>query len=92
MVMWVAFGGNRGSVGWQEVLIAPNPGHLDSAEAVVQTPKGRIMSRWSIDNGLFRLETEIPKGVDAVAILPSGETKPLHSGTQTLEEEIVQTQ
>ncbi|MBI3849705.1 MAG: alpha-L-rhamnosidase N-terminal domain-containing protein [Verrucomicrobia bacterium] len=75
-----------GSVGWQKILIAPNPGALANAEATLQTPRGRVVSRWRKDGATFRLETEIPKGVNAMAILPSGETKPLRSGRQTLKE------
>jgi len=44
------------------------------------------VSRWRKDGDTFRLETEIPEGVSATAILPSGETKALRSGRQTLKE------
>jgi hypothetical protein len=80
-----------GSVGWQKILIAPNPGPLNSAEASLLTPRGKVASRWRNDGSTFRLETEIPKGVEAVAILPSGAQKPLHSGKQTLKEPAVRT-
>jgi hypothetical protein len=73
-----------GSVGWEKILIAPNPGALTKAEATLETPRGCVVSRWRKDGDRFRLETEIPKGVEAVAILPSGETKPLRAGKQTL--------
>ncbi len=72
-----------GSVGWQKILIAPNPGPLANAEATLQTPQGRVVSRWRADGKIFRLETEIPKGVQALAILPSGAQKPLSSGKRT---------
>ena len=75
-----------GSVGWRKILIAPNPGPLASAEATLQTPHGRVVSRWRKDGSTFRLETEIPKDVSAMAILPSGATQRLHSGRQTLKE------
>ena len=78
-----------GSVGWQKILIAPNPGVLANAEATLQTPQGRVVSRWYSDGETFRLETEIPKGVQATAILPSGVQKPLRSGKQTLKERAV---
>jgi hypothetical protein len=73
-----------GSVGWQKVLISPNPGPLKSAEASLRTPRGKVASRWRNDGSTFRLETEIPTGVEAIAILPSGARKSLHSGKQTL--------
>ena len=75
-----------GRVGWQNILIAPNPGSLASAEATLETPTGRVASRWRNDGSTFRLETEIPQGVQAVAILPSGDQKPLRPGKHTLKE------
>jgi hypothetical protein len=80
-----------GGIGWQKILIAPNPGALANAEATLQTPAGRVVSRWHTDGKTFRLETEIPNGVEATAILPSGTSKPLHSGKQTLVEPAVET-
>jgi hypothetical protein len=74
------------SVGWRKIIIAPNPGTLTSAEATLETPMGRVVSRWRNDGATFRLETEIPPGVQAVAILPSGDQQPLHAGKHTLKE------
>lgn len=75
-----------GSAGWKEVLIAPNPGPLTHAQARLVTPAGTIESRWRIEGGMFRLETEIPARVSATAILPSGKSHPLRSGVQSIEE------
>jgi len=75
-----------GSVGWQSILIAPNPGPLARAEATVQTPRGRVSSRWRRDGGTFRLEADVPRGVAATAILPSGARQPLRPGRQVLAE------
>jgi hypothetical protein len=74
------------SVGWQEILIAPNPGSLTSAETAVQTPRGRVVSRWREDGATFHLEVEVPKGVKATAILPSGARRTLRSGKHALQE------
>ncbi len=74
------------SIGWRQVLIAPNPGPLTSAEAAVDTPRGRVVSQWRQDDATFRLEAEVPKGVKATAILPSGARQKLRSGQQTLQE------
>jgi hypothetical protein len=78
-----------GGIGWKKIIIEPNPGALTHAECTVETPAGRVVSRWRVDGKQFRLETEIPKGVEAVAILPSGSKKPLHSGKQTLTEALL---
>lgn len=75
-----------GTVGWKHVLIAPNPGPLTQAESRLKTPAGTILCRWKVQKGKFSLETEIPKGVTAIALLPSGHTQPLHSGFQKITE------
>jgi alpha-L-rhamnosidase len=75
-----------GSVGWKQVVVGPNPGPLTYAEARLTTPGGHILSRWRIQDGTFRLEVEIPVGVSATAILPSGSTKPLRPGLQEITE------
>jgi hypothetical protein len=77
-----------GTVGWRNILIAPNPGPLTSAEAAIEVPTGRVVSRWTKTGAGFRLETEIPQGVDAVAILPSGKQLPLRSGREIHEESV----
>jgi len=75
-----------GSVGWKQVLIAPNPGPLEHAEATLATPAGRIAVGWRVQDGELRLEAEIPEGVNATAILPSGASKPLGAGLQKITE------
>jgi len=74
------------SVGWREILIAPCPGSLTSAQVSVVTPAGRVASHWRKDGTTFRLETVIPQDVKATAILPSGARKKLRGGKQTLQE------
>ena len=75
-----------GSVGWKQVVIAPTPGSLTWAEAGLTTPAGHILSRWRIQGATFHLEVEIPAGVGATAILPSGRAKPLRPGLQEIVE------
>jgi hypothetical protein len=74
------------SIAWRELLVAPNPGLLTNAETAVLTPRGRVVSRWRKEGPNFDLEVEVPKGVKATAILPSGARKTLKSGKQTLQE------
>jgi hypothetical protein len=73
-----------GSVGWSKVIVAPNPGHLANVDATVLTPHGQVVSRWKTDGKTFRLEAEVPKGVEAIAIMPSGAQKPLPAGKRTV--------
>jgi hypothetical protein len=75
-----------GTVGWKQVLIAPNPGPLSRAASKLDTPRGRIASRWQVRDGEFQLEVDIPKAVTATAVLPSGDTKSLRSGLQRITE------
>lgn len=75
-----------GSVGWQQVVIAPQPGPLTHAEASLVVPPGTIRSSWRLADGVFHLEVDIPAGVQAVAVLPSGAESPLHGGVQQLSE------
>lgn len=83
-----------GSVGWTNVLIAPQPPPLSDASpnaihkaaAAFDSPRGRIESRWEIDDasGKFRLTCTIPAGVEALAALPDGTRHALATGTSTL--------
>ncbi|MHB8974599.1 MAG: alpha-L-rhamnosidase-related protein [Pirellulaceae bacterium] len=75
-----------GGIGWKHVLIAPQPGPLTSAEATFRSPAGSLVSRWRIDKETFYLEVEIPAGVTATAVMPSGKSCPLQPGLQELSE------
>lgn len=75
-----------GSVGWTNVLIGPNPGPLTHAETSVNTPRGRIATRWRVDKREFRLEVEIPPNVTATALMPSGRSVDLRPGEQKISE------
>jgi len=79
----------RGGAGWRHVLIAPNPGPLQSAEATLRTPRGQVATRWERSDGVFRLEVEIAPGMKATAVMPSGRRHQLPVGRQTLEEAMV---
>ncbi len=75
-----------GTVGWKDVVIGPNPGSLSHAEARLKSPSGKIVSRWQVRDGEFQLEVEIPDGIVAKAVLPSGAVVPLRSGLQKITE------
>jgi alpha-L-rhamnosidase len=67
------------------VLIAPEPGSLVEATASFLGPTGRISSRWSVKEGRFHLEAEIPPGVSAQLIGPDGTRKEVEAGRHTLD-------
>ncbi len=75
-----------GSVGWKEIVIGPCPGALRSAEVALQTPRGLVRSSWRIQGGIFVLEAQVPRGVQATAVLPSGRREVLRAGKSTLQE------
>jgi hypothetical protein len=73
-----------GSIGWKKILIAPEPGPMDSASATFDSPSGKIAVRWEQHKKEFAMTVTIPAGVEAVAVLPDGEKHTLGSGTTTL--------
>jgi len=73
-----------GSIGWKHVLIAPEPGPLDSVNATFNSPAGPIAVRWQQHAKAFTMTVSIPGGMDAVAVLPNGERHTLTEGTTTL--------
>jgi alpha-L-rhamnosidase len=77
-----------GSVGWKKVLIAPNPGQLKSASASFKSPSGTVKVSWKRTKASFAMTVTIPKGMDATALLPTGERHPLKAGTTTLESKL----
>lgn len=79
-----------GTVGWKDVVIAPNPGPLTRAEAKVKTPTGEVLSRWRVQDGQFHLAVEIPAGVKASAVLPSGHVEQLSPGSREISEPVTQ--
>ena len=74
-----------GSVGWRRVLIAPEPGPLTEATASFISPAGRISSRWSVRDGKFHLDAEVPPGVTAELRGPDGTQKTVTAGHHTLD-------
>ncbi len=55
--------------GYEKLLIAPQPGSLQSAQAKVPTPRGPVMIRFQ-NEARFVLEVEIPPGTSAKVSLP----------------------
>ncbi|UDY34908.1 glycoside hydrolase family 78 protein [Dermatobacter hominis] len=47
-------------------------GGLTSAEAELDSPRGRIRSAWELDDGVMRLEVTVPPGSQATVVLPDG--------------------
>ena len=73
-----------GSIGWRRILVAPNPGDLDSASASFASPAGLIAVEWKQSKTAFSMKVTIPEGVNAEAMLPNGALSVLPPGTTEL--------
>lgn len=57
--------------GFRRVIIAPNPvAGLEWVKAWHEAPQGRIVSNWSVREGLFRLDVEFPPDTEGEVHLP----------------------
>ena len=57
--------------GYKRIKIAPQPNKpLTSAEASVNTPYGKALSSWRLENGIFDLDVIIPPNTTAEIYLP----------------------
>ena len=75
---------------YRRFRVRPRPGGgLTSAEAVHDSPYGRIASAWRIEGDTLQLRVVVPAGTTAEVVLPDGTTLPAapgeHTFTSTLE-------
>ncbi|GAB4240884.1 MAG: glycoside hydrolase family 78 protein [Acidobacteriota bacterium] len=62
--------------GYQHFILAPQPGErLDWAEARLDSPYGRIFSRWERRGNRLRLSFEVPPNSSATAYLPQSDER-----------------
>ena len=67
--------------GFRKILIAPMPGGgLTWAKASYESIRGRIVSEWKIEDGLFLLHVEVPQGTETRVVLPDGSEKRMSGG------------
>lgn len=58
---------------YRQIRIKPYPvGDLTDASAYITTPLGKVSSSWTIDDGGFRLEADVPVGATAEIMVPVG--------------------
>jgi|TARA_Y100000310_G_scaffold169868_2_gene170075 alpha-L-rhamnosidase len=61
---------DEASPGYRHTIIRPQPGgKLFHAKAGLETPYGRLSSRWEIDDTAFRLDVTVPPNTTATVIL-----------------------
>ena len=69
-----------------DVRIAPTPdSHLSYAQAVYDSPLGRIESGWRFEGEAIVYEFRIPANVTAQIILPDGRQETATCGSYTFE-------
>lgn len=56
-------------------------GELTCARGELETPYGRILSEWKIEDGLFSIRVEVPMGTVCSLYLPDGSEECLESGS-----------
>jgi alpha-L-rhamnosidase len=68
--------------GYRRFLVRPRPGGgLTWAEAVHESPYGRIEMGWRLDDGHVHVQLAVPAGTEATVVLPSGREKTAGPGT-----------
>jgi alpha-L-rhamnosidase len=74
---------------YRRFRIQPLPGGgITSAEAVLDSPYGRIRSAWSLDGGRIALDVTVPPGTEATVRLPDGSARPAAPGSHTFTAEV----
>ncbi len=72
--------------GYKHFFIKPTPGGpLTSARAELETPYGKALSAWKIENGILKLEAVVPPNTTASLIIPGKETTTLAPGRYEVE-------
>ncbi|MDH2443139.1 glycoside hydrolase family 78 protein [Amnibacterium sp. CER49] len=56
--------------GYRELLVAPQPGPLESASAALETPYGPASVAWRRNGDDFLLDVVVPTGTTATVVLP----------------------
>jgi hypothetical protein len=72
------------SPGWNQVLVRPSPGSLESASGVIPTPRGPIQIAWSREAN-WELKLSLPPGVTAQLELPASDP----TAVVTLDDEVI---
>ncbi|GAB3794307.1 glycoside hydrolase family 78 protein [Humibacter antri] len=70
--------------GYSSVLVAPQPGGgLTDVQTALETRHGRVAVHWTLADGQFTVDAELPDGVTGALRLPGQEDRPLTSGRTT---------
>lgn len=62
----ITLGVRPAAPGYKKVRIAPVAGYLTNASGIVKTPAGNIRVSWKIENGVFKIDYEVPQNIEVV--------------------------
>lgn len=62
----ITLGVRPAAPGYRKVRIAPVLGYLEWARGEVATPRGEIRVSWKIEDGVFKLDYEVPRDMEVV--------------------------
>lgn len=62
----ITLGVRPAAPGYKKVRIAPVVGYLTEASGIVKTPAGDIRVSWKIEEGIFKIDYEVPKNIEVV--------------------------
>ena len=67
--------------GWKQFRLAPIPGGgITHTEVFTETPYGKVVAGWKIENSHFTLSVSVPVGTKCRMVLPDGTEELLPSG------------
>ncbi len=70
--------------GYKTFRVAPLlGGGITSVRGQVRTPYGEVVSDWTVQNGAFTIEVQVPVSTVCALVLPDGSSHSLASGTHT---------
>lgn len=76
--------------GYRRVRFAPRPGGgLTRASARHESPYGTLACSWTVEEGRFTCEIEVPTGVTGIVELPGGSAGEIGPGRHTFHEPLV---
>ncbi len=76
--------------GYKHFIIEPKPGgKLTTANAEFTSLYGEIISRWKIENGVFKLEVTIPPNSSATIILPEAQVSAIRESGKPLSKSLL---
>ncbi|MBE7176931.1 MAG: glycoside hydrolase family 78 protein [Mucilaginibacter polytrichastri] len=74
------------TTGYKKITITPKPGGtLTSAKGTLETLYGTLESSWKIENGVFRIDLNVPANTEALVVLPKTGSSPVTGNGKALQ-------